>query len=306
MIRDASRIHGGIQVKSKYKAAFGLCTVALLGFGTLAVRPSLWGQGPGQVRNLSDEALLSLIKNDKKSFIEIIQAGVNLQVDLPAIEGKTLTLSEGLAHFSRPDFIRYLQHNKISFIQQLPQKDYDILTLAISKNNPELLELLIQEKPQLDRAYGKQGWSLLHLASSQCSHKLTELLHKQANLSWNLRARDGSTPLTLAAESDCLPMLSFWKSQSADFHQKDGRGLSALAILRKKQDAALVAFADSFVVRSMASSNPAKTPAPVAEVNFYRKRKIPRDQLANPNLMIEPDIRPLEATETAEFSEFAD
>ena len=67
-----------------------------------------------------------------------------------------------------------------------------------------------------------------------CSHKITTILHEKGHLRWDQKAKDGSTPMTLAAESECLPMLSYWKAQKADFNAKDGRGLSALSILRKK------------------------------------------------------------------------
>src|SRR5690606_5930880 len=128
---------------------------------------------------------------------------------------------------------------------------------------------------------GKNGWTLLHLASAACSHKLTPFLHEKGKLNWDLKSKEGSTPLTLAAENDCLPMLSYWKEKGADFKLKDGRGLSALSILKKKKDAALVAFTESFMVRK--PSNVAK-----AEPNFYKKRKIPKDQRIDYSMMIEP------------------
>lgn len=249
----------------------------------------------------TDEALLSLIKNDQNGFENFIKKGGDVHANLPVIDGKTYTVSEGMAHFERPGFVKFLQGTKRSFINQDGKKEFDILSLAVEKNNVELFTLLINEKPRYDLTYTQKNWTLLHMASASCSHKIVTMLHKEAGLNWNTKAKDGSTPLTLAAEYDCLPVLGYWKELKADFNAKDGRGLTALSILRKKKDAAFVAFVDSFNSRKIASIG-----APAGEPNFYNKRKIPKDQMIDHSALIEPEDRPLEATETAENSEFAD
>lgn len=254
-------------------------------------------------RNLTDEALLALIKNDQSAFENFIKAGGDLHDDLPKIDGETYTVAEGIAYFERSAFGGHLHMKKIPYVKQDENKQFDIMTLSISKNNPELLKQLAMENPKFSMQYGKNGWTLLHLAAAKCASKLTPILHEKGKLNWDQKAKDGSTPLTLAAEHDCLPMLSYWKEMGADFKAKDGRGKTALNILRGKKDAALVAFAESF--------DPARTIASVtivkpAEPDFYKKRKIPKDQIVDHAAMIEPEDRPLEATETAEMSEFAD
>lgn len=251
-------------------------------------------------RNLADEALLALIKNDQKAFEGFIQAGGKVHDSLPMIDGKIYTIAEGMAYFERPAFMKYVNAQKIPYVTQSKENDFDIMTITIAKNNPEVLNQLALENPDFKFKYGKKEWSLLHLASAACSFKLTETLHQKGELNWDLKAKDGSTPLTLAAENDCLPMLSYWKDHNADFKKKDGRGLTALSILKKKKDAALVAFAESFEDRSIASVPKKKIP------DFYKRRKIPKDQIIDYSALIEPEDRPLEATETAEFSEFAD
>jgi hypothetical protein len=250
-------------------------------------------------KNLADIALLAIIKNDLPAFKSVIESQVHVHDLLPAIDGRALSISEGIAHFERIEFLEFLQQKKISFIQAETKNDYDILSITVGKNNPEMMKLLLKEKPSLEKKYGTQGWSLLHMASAKCSHKLVSLLHEEGNLSWDLKAKDGSTPLTLAAQADCLPVLSYWKEQKANFVAKDGRGLTALSILRQKKDAALAAFAASFEVRKTASVK--------AEIpNFYKKRVIPKEKRVDYSTMIEPEERPLDANETADFSEFSD
>ena len=251
-------------------------------------------------RNLTDEALLALIKNDQPAFEDFIKAGGNLHDDLPEIDGNTYTVAQGIAYFERAGFGHYLNQNKMSYVKQDGKAPYDIMTIAVKKNNPELFQQLVKEKVAYQVDYGKNGWTLLHMASAWCSHKLTEYLDGEGKISWNQKAKDGSTPLTLAAQNDCLPMLSFWKEKGADFRAKDGRGLTALSILSKKKDAALAAFAESFIERKIATVTVVKKP------DFYKKRKIPKEQIVDHAAMLEPEDRPLEATETAEFSEFAD
>ncbi len=274
----------------------------LLGATTFS---AFWGYQQSKkmsFRSPTDDALLALIKNDQKAFEGFVSAGGNVHDLLPLIDGKSYTVAEGIAYFERTSFANYLHSKKINYISQDEKKEFDIMTLSITKNSPELLKQLSLEKPKYSMAYGTKGWTLIHMASAQCSYRLMEILEKEGKLTWNLKAKDGSTPLTLAAEYDCLPILSYWKKSGADFKMKDGRGMSALAIIRQKKDAAFMAFADSFESRKIASVGVVAK----AEPNFYKKRQIPKDQIVDHAAMIEPNDRPLEATETSEYSEFAD
>jgi hypothetical protein len=253
----------------------------------------------------TDEALLALIKNDLDGFKEYIGRNGIIHDQLPEIDGHKYTVAQGVAYFDRPDFVKYLQESKISFIKQEPHSEYDVLSLAIPRHNPEFFALLKQENPAYQNTYGDKKWTLLHLAAANCSHKLMPYLDVKGKVSWNTKAKDGSTPLTLAAENECLPVLSYWKENGADFKAKDGRGMTALSILGTKENAATVAFRESFITRKIASVTVIQAAAP-KEVSFYRKRVIPKDQKIDHSALIEPEDRPLEATETAEHSEFAD
>ena len=253
---------------------------------------------------LVDDALLALIKNDHTSFDRFLNAGGDVHAVLPTIDGKVYTVAQGVSYFERVDFARSLVSKSIRFEKQDPDAAFDIMTLAVRKNNPDYLKVLINPKPALDTAYGKNGWTLLHMAGAWCSHRLVGDLSNQGKIGWNHRAKDGSTPLTLAADHECLPLLSYWKEQGADFRDRDGRGKTALSILKSKKGAALAAFAQSFEERKVSSITVVKTEAAVPD--FYKKRKIPKEQVVDHAAMLEPEDRPLEATETAEYSEFAD
>ena len=250
----------------------------------------------------SDGALLALIKNDQAGFEAWIKNGGDLFAYLPMIDGKEMTVAEGLAYFERTTFIKHLQANKISFVKQKKNGKDDILFMALQKNNPELFELLLKENPDLTATYGDKGWTLLHYAAAGCNHKLSSVLHKEKKLTYDLKAKDGTIPLNLAAQSDCLQMLSYWKEHGADFKTKDGRGTNALSILGKKKDAAVSAFFQSFETKR----SPATAFVEPPEVNFYKKRVVPKDQKIDYSALIEPEDRPMDATETAEYSEFAD
>lgn len=252
-------------------------------------------------RNLTDEALLSIIKNDQKAFEKYVASGGKLGTTLD-VEGKHFMVGELIVKYERIEFVRFAKAKKLAFDVDM-KKDFDVYSLAVTKNNPEILTLLTESKPDLNaKAYGDKKWSLLHMASKECSYKVITVLHK-AGMNWDLKAKDGSTPLTVAAEEGCLQALSYWKEQGADFRAKDGRGMTALSLLSKNRDAAIMAFADSFQEkRSPASITVAKAAQPV----FYKKRQIPKDQLANRANLIEPEIRPEDANETAEYSEFSD
>lgn len=287
--------------KHVYGVVLGLAVVANTSFwlGREQGKRVTSYQGPSASANFADEAFLALIKNDLPAFERIVSNGGDLHSQLPLIDGKKLTVAQGLSYFERPSFVKYLQASKKSFLKQDGSAEHDILSLAIPKNNPELMGLLLKENPRLAEEYGSKGYTLLHLASAACAHKLVPIL-QQDSLSWNTKAKDGSTPLTLAAQSECLPVLGYWKDQRADFNLKDGRGNSAMSILRKNRDAAILAFVQSFdVQRTIASVGP-------AEVSLYRKRIQPKVKLIDDSTLLEPEVRPAEANETAEYSEFSD
>ena len=296
---EALSTGGFVNKKRAIISFFGLLGVMAVSSVWLLNKPKMTGH-----KNLTDDALLALIKNDQKGFEDFIRAGGNVHDSLPEIDGKNYTVSEGISYFERVGFASYLHKNKISYVKQDNKKPYDILTISVKKNNPELLKQITLDRPDFEMTYGQNGWTLLHMASAWCSHKLIAALSVKGKVDWKTKAKDGMTPLTLAAENECLPMLSYWKEQGADFKTKDARGKSALAILRFKKDPVLAAFVDSFDERKNAANKAGKSAPSVPD--FYKKRKIPRDQIVDHAAMLEPEDRPLEATETAEFSEFAD
>ena len=267
----------------------------------LALTSAIYMQNSGS-RNLNDEALLSIIKNDQKAFENYIAAGGKLGTNLE-VEGGTYMVGELVVKYERLGFVKYAKEQNLEFDVDA-KKAFDVYSLSVSKNNPEILTLLTDKKPNLTaKTYGEKNWSLLHMASSECSHKVIPVLHK-AGMNWNIKAKDGSTALTVAAEAGCLQALSYWKEHGADFKAKDGRGMTALSILSKNKDAAMMAFAESFMPKRTIAS--VVTVAAPAEPNFYKKRIIPKDQLANRADLIEPEDRPDDANETAEYSEFSD
>lgn len=252
-------------------------------------------------RNLDDLALLSIIKNDQKIFEDYISQGGKLSAILE-IEGNRYTVGELIVKYERVGFVQYALAQKMEFSVN-PSKDFDVYSLAVGKNNSEILNLLtLNRMGMLKKSYGKNEWSLLHMASAECADQVVSVLHK-TGLNWDLKAKDGTTPLTLAAEAGCLQALSYWKENGANYRAKDGRGVTALDILLKKKDAAVSAFAQSFIEKRAPSSALAMSSA---QPNFYKKRKIPKDNLADRAHLIEPEERPDDANETAENSEFSD
>lgn len=283
-------------MKNKQILVGGFCVVGVVVLALLLMRQK--DQVAGIIQSegsLNDLALLALIKNDSKSFEEFIKRGGDVHSSLPEIDGKVYTVSQGLSIFERPAFGELLHAHKVPYIKQEKKAIFDILSLAVGKNNLDLLKQFHKENPNYHVIYGKNNENLLHLASASCSHKVIEFLHKEGKLSWEMRTKKGASALTIAAESECLPILSYWKENNANFRAKDGRGLTALGILKIKKDAALMAFAQSFENRNVASGP-----------SFYKKRKIPKDQVVDHSALIEPGDRPLDATETSEYSEFSD
>lgn len=292
-----------MSVNKKHLVITTSCLLICVAGGSYFIRHS--GDQVSRSQNLSDEALLALIKNDQSAFESFIKKGGSLDSQLPAIDGMSFTVAEGLAYFERVEFVRYLQKQKIPFFKQSHDGSPDMLSMAVEKNNPELFKLILNEKPDLTETYGENGASLLHLASSRCSHGLTDLLHKSGKFDVHQKQKDGTSAMTQAAAGNCLPMLSYWKEKKEDFTKKDGKGKNALSVLKQNKDAAAAAFVASFEPSRMPASVTAAAAKPVVP-NFYNKRKTPKEELVDYSALVEPEIRPLDAVDTAEFSEFAD
>lgn len=278
--------------KQTFKVVGGVAVVVALSFLFIGQNKTVTKIGT------PDEALLAIIKNDQHAFEKWVQAGGDLQSHLPEVDGKKLTVAEGIVHFNRTGFLKYLKTKKKPFVVQDVTKDYDIVSIAAQKNDPELLKLVLDEKPQLDRKYGKEGWTLLHMASAQCADKNVSVIHK-TGMNWDVKAKDGTTPLTLAAAKDCLAVMSYWKDNKADFKAKDANGKSTLGIIQGKKDPVISAFAVSFAPQRKAATEDMIP-------SFYNKRKFPKDRLVEKTHMLEPEDRPEEAYETADYSEFSD
>ncbi len=255
-------------------------TTFLIGFLSLV---TLWFiKNPKLTRTeLSDRALLAIVKNDLNEFSDFLKLGGSVHQDLPLFNGKKYTVAEGIAHFERVAFLRMLRENNISYLKQDKNKTQDILTIAIEKNNPELLNEISLSQPRYDLTYGKKGWSILHMASSCCAHKLTAIIHEKSLLRWDEKSQDGKTPLSIAHDKDCLPMINYWKTQGAEVVSETKKEKSK---------------------RISSRTNGAAPTVP----DFYKKRKVPKDQIVDHTAMLEPGDRPLEALETSKYSEFAD
>lgn len=250
-----------------------------------------------------NDVLLSLIKNDLDGFKSYIVNGGSIYVDLPAIDGKQMSVAEGLAYFDRTTFVEFLKSLNVSFIKQNAQQDF--LTIAFEKKNPKMLDLILSENIDFGFRYGDKSLNLLHLASLQCSDQFVKKLALSKKIDWKEETLDGHTALSLAAEHECLSTLGFWKEQGADFKTKSKKGISPLEIIKKKSGAAIEAFGQSFETRQPAST---VTVAGIdhKRISFYKKREVPKDVPVDYSAIVEPKSRPDEANETAAHSEFSD
>lgn len=259
---------------------------------------TLWFKQPSKNLN-SDEALLSLVKNDLKAFKNYMSKGGSIHDPLPLIDGQKLTIAEGIVYFERSDFLKFVHSKKM----KISTPDSRIVSIAVEKSNSEIFEMILNEDPAALQLNDKKS-SLIHMASENCSDKIVKLLHKKTNVSWHTEDVNGRTPLTIASEKECLSIIKYWKENKAHFASKDGRGVSAMDVLKKKKGPEINKLIDS--LEKSVPANSQKVAAAPKVVNFYKKRVIPKDQIINRSSLIEPEARPMEDVETAEHSEFAD
>ncbi len=250
----------------------------------------------------SDLALLSIIKNDQNSFEKFILSGGSLNQTVN-IGKNTVTLGSLLVDYERVDFLKLLSSLKSE--EYIFLRDDKIWMSAVSKDNQDLLKIMLTLSPKQyikKKKFGPKNRSLLHLASLDCSHKILNLL-EQEGLNWSEQDNSGASALTMAAEMNCIESLNHWKLKKANFIQNDKRGLSALEILKKKKEAVFATFSNSL-------TPPARNIAVLAKSerahSFYKKRHFPKDRLTERTSFLEPEVRPIDANDTADYSEFSD
>lgn len=250
-----------------------------------------------------DDVFLSLVKNDLNSFKEYVINGGSIYADLPLIDGKQMTIAEGIAYYDRLEFANFLRELNIPFIKQNANGDF--VTIAFEKNNSKMLELILNQNIDYEFKYGDKSMSILHLASIGCQDQVVKKLVKDKKVDITQLTNDGETALTLAAQNECLKVLGFWKENGADFKAKNKNGTSALDIIKKKKGAEMEAFSESFEKRAPAST---VTVAAVdnKRASFYKKREVPKEVQIDYSAIVEPKARPDEANDTAAFSEFSD
>jgi hypothetical protein len=107
------------------------------------------------------------------------------------------------------------------------------------------------------------------------------MIHEKGHQRWDEKSKDGKTPLSIANEKNCIPMLNYWSAQGADVGRKDKKDREKNLVSRTNLSAPTVP-------------------------DFYKKRKVPKDQIVDHTAMLEPGDRPLESSETSKYSEFAD
>jgi hypothetical protein len=272
---------------------------------------------------LDEKGAQAILNNDLVAFKSFIKAGGKPEnhfkfqasdsssepVGVKAFKKDQIawTIAEALVAYERVEFIEYLQQQKISFVKQSSDGKRDIVSLAVESNNPQVFKAILKENPDLTKKYGEEKKNLLHIASKSCSANLADLLHNSGKFSAQDKQKDGATALTIAASSDCVPMITFWQGKNEDFAAKDGKGKSAIQILKENKSEIAAEIAKS-IKASEAIRKPASVTVKLSPKvpDFYKLRKYPKDVLADPSLLVDPEIRPLDSDSTAEYTEFAD
>src|SRR5690554_306987 len=240
------------------------------------------------------------------------------------VDGRPMTLAEAVVHHERLEFIHkaasltldqashhnheksqdpksLLSENKndspsplvplLQVMAQTAKPEFKAKVLGLSKNNPEVMETM----------KGAASEILPEIVET-CDQDQISFL---GDLGANPMAKNntGKNALNAAGQSKCLKAISYWKKdQKIDFDKKNEEGISGFDVLAKFKDPELQSFTDKLqndTVREISSLKPK-----AKRVSFYKKR-VP-SAIIDPEALVEPELRPDEATETAEFSEFSD
>lgn len=264
------------------------------------------------------KVVFEAIKNNKvEVFEEYLSNGGKLDEVVYLENNQQVTVAEAIVQYERTDFIqKVVAHNKKvtkaewqATVKEgnISQTSLGLLVGAVAKmGQPQV------KKEFLDLV--KEDAQVLAATKSVASEVLPEVVQtcdeNEISFLGDLGAdplqknTDGSSALVKASESKCFKAISYWKKdQNVDFDKKNEEGVTAFDVLAKFKDPELQSFTDTLQedgVREIASLK-AK---PSNRVSFYKKRSAP--SIIDPEALVEPELRPDEATETAEFSEFSD
>ncbi|MFA5583341.1 MAG: hypothetical protein WDA09_03925 [Bacteriovoracaceae bacterium] len=275
-------------------------------------------------------------ENKLEPFEAYIKQGGSLTAEVD-IEGKKVTLAQAIVEHERLEFIQkavtlapevkshvYTHDSKEiknanGALSQLSEVGGGIGTLsaaaanqlvpligAIAKSSKPNLKSemlnLSKDNPEVLSGIETAASEVLPQAVETCDQDQIRFL---GDLGANPMAKNqkGGNALGAAGKTKCFNAISYWKKeQNIDFDEKNEEGISGFDVLSRFKDPELQSFTDTLQeegVREIASLKPK-----VKRVSFYRKR-VP-SAIIDPEALVEPELRPDEATETAEFSEFSD
>ena len=245
----------------------------------------------GYHEEMSDQAFLAFVKNDQKSFEDFLNRGGKLETYVIMPQRKK-SLAQLLVEYERVDLIN-LAAKRQKVFQPDEQEMQSIWETTVTKNNTDLYQAIrrLNSKEKIkNRRVGKEHRTLLQYASSKCSFNLIKNLESEG-LSWDEKDKTGATSLTIATTNNCRQALSYWRNRGAMESIKTNKNLILSEITKSIQKTD----APTKQVLQVASKAP----------DFYKKRVIPKESY-NRLELVEPDERPRESIQTAEYSEFSD
>lgn len=261
--------------------------------------------------------------NNIAPFVSYLEEGGSLN-EVVEVDGKSMTLAQVVVHHERLEFVQkaasitfdqtpnhnheisqnpksFLSENKngsssplvplLQVTAQFAKPGFKAKVLGLSKNDPDVMKTMKGAASEV-----------LPEVVETCDQEQISFL---GDLGANPMAKNnaGKNALNSAGKSKCLKAISYWKKdQKIDFDQKNGEGISGFDVLAKFKDPELQSFTDKLQNETVREISSLKSK--VKRVSFYKKR-IP-SAIIDPEALVEPELRPDEATETAEFSEFSD
>lgn len=274
------------------------------------------------------------IKENKIApFIAYVKEGGDLSA-VVTVEGKEITLAQAIVKHERLEFVHQVATHTSNTLKT-PEYNHEsadikdtekksqlsaVATGALSASANQLVPVIAAISKMGKPAFKKELLGLTksnpdvlsaaEVAASEVLPQAVETCDQDqirflGDLGADPMAKNnkGANGLDAAGKTKCFKAISYWKKeQNLDFLKKNDEGVSGFDVLAKFKDPELQSFTDNLQeegVREIASLKPK-----VKRVSFYKKRVT--SGIIDPEALVEPELRPDEATETAEFSEFSD
>ena len=165
-----------------------------------------------------------------------------------------------------------------------------ILHIAAAYSEEEIVERILEAKPELLNHVSKNKYSPLHTFCEYDQAKICKLVNKKfPNVDWDTKDKDGNSCLHYAVENDATQAIEFLISEKVDCTLLNNEGDSAFAIAVREKNHHSYKLIKTYLIEDILSKKESNPPLAENWIQFGKSQNI--DSNANYHIGDAPDSR---------------